>query len=138
MLPLLKPLPNQILLLLHRLSVHSALRLTSGIINPVQLHDAKFSSALYLMPRKEQVEEYNTQRLLELAQTTPVCEFKAEHIILESRYLPHGVTSRDVPEQLIPKNDNNCAGLPHTVQLTTKFTLACTTHACFYQFYLSN
>ena len=27
-------------------------RLTSGIINPVQLHDAKFSSALYLMPRK--------------------------------------------------------------------------------------
>ena len=42
-------------------------RLTSGIINPVQLRDAKFSSALYLMPRKEQVEEYNTQRLLELA-----------------------------------------------------------------------
>ena len=33
-------------------------RLTSGIINPVQLHDAKFSSALYLMPRKKQVEEY--------------------------------------------------------------------------------
>ena len=92
-------------------------RLTSGIINPVQLRDAKFSSALYLMPRKEQVEEYNTQRLLELAQTTPVCEFKAEHVILESRYLPHGVTSRDVPEQLIPKNDNNCAGLPHTLKL---------------------
>ena len=32
-------------------------RLTSGIINPVQLRDAKFSSALYLLPRKEQVEE---------------------------------------------------------------------------------
>ena len=50
-------------------------RLTSGIINPVQLRDAKFSSALYLLPRKEQVEEYNTQQLLELAQTTPVYEF---------------------------------------------------------------
>ena len=83
----------------------------------MQLRDAKFSSALYLLPRKEQVEEYNTQRLLELAQTTPVYEFKAEHVILESRHLPQGVTSRDVPEQLIPKNDNNCAGLPHTLKL---------------------
>ena len=92
-------------------------RLTSGIVNPVQLRDAKFSSALYLLPRKEQVEEYNTQRLLELAQTTPVYEFKAEHVILESRSLPHGVTSRDVPERLIPKDDNNCAGLPHTLKL---------------------
>ena len=82
-------------------------RLTSGIINPVQLRDAKFSSALYLMPRKE---EYNTQRLLELAQTAPVYEFKAEHIILESRYLPHGVTSRDVPEQLIPKMTTTVLG----------------------------
>ena len=91
-------------------------RLTSGIINPVQLRDAKFSSALYLLPIKEQVKEYNTQRLLELAQTTPVYEFNAEHVILESRYLPHGVTSRDVPERLIPKNDN-CAGLPHTLKL---------------------
>ena len=31
-------------------------RLTSGIINPVQLHDAKFNFTLYLLPRKEQVE----------------------------------------------------------------------------------
>ena len=92
-------------------------RLTSGITNPVQLCDPKFNSALHLLPRKDQVEEYNTQRLLELAQTTPVYEFKAEHIILESRYLPHGVTSRDVPEQLIPKDDNNCAGLPHSLKL---------------------
>ena len=51
-------------------------RLTSDIVNPVQLCDAKFSLALYLLPRKEQVEECNTQRLLELAQTTPVYEFK--------------------------------------------------------------
>ena len=90
------------------------------IINPVQLRDAKFSSALYLLPRKEQVEEHNTQRLLELAQTTPVYEFNAEHVILETRYLPHGVTSRDVPERLIPKDDNNCAGLPHTLKLAVE------------------
>ena len=76
-----------------------------------------FSSALYLLPKKEQVEEYNKERLLELAQTTPVYEFKAERVILESRYLPHGVTSQDVPEHLIPKDDNNCAGLPHTLKL---------------------
>ena len=30
-------------------------RLTSGIINPVQLRDAKFNSALYLLPKKEKV-----------------------------------------------------------------------------------
>ena len=92
-------------------------RLTSGIINPVQLRDAKYNSALYLLPRKEQVEEHNTQRLLELGQSTPVYNFKAEHVILESRSLPYGVASRDVPERLIPKDDNNCAGLPHTLKL---------------------
>ena len=32
-------------------------------------------------------------------------------------YLPYGVTSRDVPERLIPKDDNNCAELPHTLKL---------------------
>ena len=83
----------------------------------MQLRDAKFSSALYLLPRKEQVEEYNTQQLLELAQTTPVYEYKAEHNILESHHLPQGETSQDVLEQLIPKDDNNCAGLPHTLKL---------------------
>ena len=93
-------------------------RLTSGVINPVQLQDPVFSSALYLLPRKEQVEEYNTQRLLELAQNTPVYEFKGEHVILESRHLPHGVKSQDIPEQhLIPKDNNNCVGLPHTLNL---------------------
>ena len=55
--------------------------------------------------------------MLELAQTTPVYEFKAEHVILESHHLPQGVTSRDVREKLIPKDDNNCAGLPHTLKL---------------------
>ena len=73
-----------------------------------------FSSALYLLPRKEQVEEYNTQQLLELAQTIPVYEFKAKHVILESHHLPHGMTSQDVPEYLTPKDDSNCAGLPQT------------------------
>ena len=92
-------------------------RLISGVINPVQLQDPVFTSALYLLPRKEQVEEYNTQLLLELAQTTPVYEFKAEHVILKSRHLPHDVTSLDVPKNLIPKDDNNCAGLPHTLKL---------------------
>ena len=83
----------------------------------MQLRDATFNSALYLLPRKEQVEEHNTQRLLELAQTTPVYEFKAEHVTLELCSLSHGVTSRDVPERLIPKDDNNCAELPHTLKL---------------------
>ena len=29
-------------------------RLTSGVVSPVQLQDPVFSSALYLLPRKEQ------------------------------------------------------------------------------------
>ena len=58
--------------------------------------------------------------MLELAQTTPVYEFKAEHVILDSRHLPHGVTSWDVPEHLIPKDDNDCAGLPHTLKLALR------------------
>ena len=78
------------------------------LLRTVQLRDAKFSTALYLLPRKEQVEEHNTQRLQELAQTTPVYEFKAEHVILESRHLPRGVTSRDVPERLIRKKYHVC------------------------------
>jgi len=92
-------------------------RLTSGIPDPVQLNDPKFHSALYLLPRKEQVEEYNTQCLLELSRTNPVYEFKAQHCILESRHLPQGVTSRTVPEHLIPTDDNSCAGLPHSLKL---------------------
>ena len=44
-------------------------------------------------------------------------KFKAKHVILESHSLPHGVASRDVPERLTPKDDNNCAGLPHTLKL---------------------
>ena len=81
-------------------------RLTSGIVNPVQLRDAKFSSALYLLPRKEQVKRAGTNY-----------SSVREHVILESCSLPHGVTSRDVPERFIPKDDNNCAGLPHTLKL---------------------
>ena len=39
------------------------------------------------------------------------------NIILESQHLPHGVTSRNVPEHLIPTDDNNCAGLPCSLKL---------------------
>ena len=44
-------------------------------------------------------------------------EFKADHVILEFCHLPHGVTSWNVPEHLISEDDNNCAGLPHTLKL---------------------
>ena len=79
---------------------------------------------MYLLPRKEQVEEHNNQRLLELAQNTPVYEFKAEHLILESRSLPHGVMSRDVPERLIPK-DNNTLKLAVGTQVMLRRNIMC-------------
>ena len=41
-------------------------------------------------------------------------------LYLESCSLPHGVTSQDVPERLIPKDDNNRARLPHTLKLAVR------------------
>ena len=41
-------------------------------------------------------------------------------VILESHSLSHDVTSPDVPEQLIPKDDNNCTGIPHTFKLAAE------------------
>ena len=45
--------------------------------------------------------------------------FKAEHGILELRFLPADVSSRSVPENLIPKEDRDCAGLRSTLKLAT-------------------
>ena len=93
------------------------LRLTSGVLNPVSLTDGRFRGALRLLPRKVQVEEYNDQCLQKLATTSTVYDFKAEHAIPESRFLPAGVSSGSVPEHLIPKEDRDCAGLRSTSSL---------------------
>ena len=92
-------------------------RLTSGIDNPVSLSDEQFQSSLRTLPRKVQVEEYNDQCLQQLATTSTVYELKAEHFILESRFLPADVSSGSVPEILIPKEDRDCAGLRRTLKL---------------------
>ena len=65
------------------------------------------------------MEEFNDQCLQKLATTSTVCDFKAEHAILESRFLPAGVSSGSVPEHLIPKEDRDCAGLRSTLKLAT-------------------
>ena len=65
------------------------------------------------------MEEYNDQCLQKLATTSTVYDFKAEHAILESRFLPAGVSSGSVPEHLIPKEDRDCAGLRSTLKLAT-------------------
>ena len=54
-------------------------------------------------------------------------EFRAEHCILESCHLPQGVTTQNVPEHLIPTDDNSCAGLPCTLKLAVgaQVTLIC-------------
>jgi len=65
------------------------------------------------------VEEYNDQCLQQFATTSTVYELKAEHAILESKFLPAGVSSGIVPENLIPKEDRDCAGLHKTLKLAT-------------------
>ena len=94
-------------------------RLTSGVLNPVSLTDERFRGTLRLLPRKVQVEEYNDQCLQKLATTSTVYDYKAEHAILESRFLPAGVSSGSVPEHLIPKEGSDCAGLFSTLTLAT-------------------
>ena len=92
--------------------------LTSGVLDPIQLDRAPFIDALCLLPLKEQVEEYNQSRLRELSQTSTVYKFEAEHAILESSRQAIGVVSHSaVSEALIPKDDRDCTGLPHTVSL---------------------
>ena len=66
------------------------------------------------------VDEYNTHRLRQLAQTSTMFEFKGEHSIVDSDSArqSYGVIQHvDVPERLIPPNDNDCAGLPRSVKL---------------------
>jgi len=70
------------------------------------------------LPRKVQVEEYNDQCLQQLATTSTVYELKDEHAIPESRFLPAGVTSGSVPENLIPKEYRDC-GLHRTLKLAS-------------------
>ena len=70
------------------------------------------------MPLKEQVEEYNESHLNELSNSSPVYEFEAEHLIVEStRQMPGVVSHETVPESLIPSCDRDCAGLQRRVKL---------------------
>ncbi len=89
----------------------------SGTENPVSLSNPWFSGALHLLPRKDQVEEYNTWCMQRLARTTNVYTFVAEHAIIASRFLPPGVTSDNLPANVIPKEHKGCAGLSHTQTL---------------------
>ena len=94
--------------------------LTSGIDTPVDVEQCPFTDALRLLPLKVMVDEYNTHRLRQLAQTSTVFEFKGEHSIVDSDSArqSYGVVQHvDVPERLIPPDDNDCAGLPRSVKL---------------------
>ena len=76
--------------------------------------------ALRLLPLNVMVDEYNTHRLRQLAQASTVFEFKGEHSIVDSDSAreSYGVVQHvDVPERLIPPDDNDCAGLPRSLKL---------------------
>ena len=86
-------------------------RLTSGVTDPVDVTQPPFVDALHLMPLKEQV-EYNKSHLIELSNFSPVYEFEAEHLIIESTRLMLVVVSHQtVPVSLIPSSERDCAGL---------------------------
>ena len=86
----------------------------------MDVEQSPFTDALRLLPLKVMVDEYNTYRLQQLAQTSTVFEFKGEHSIVDSDSArqSYGVVQHvDVPERLIPPDDNDCAGLPRSVKL---------------------
>ena len=97
------------------------LRLPSRVENPVCLSDELFRGTVRLLPRMIQIEEYNDQCHQQHATTSIVYEFKAEHAILESRFLPAGVSSGSVPENLIPKEDRDCALLRSTDNTNSQY-----------------
>ena len=91
-------------------------RLTSGIDTPVDVEQSPFTDALRLLPLQVMVDEYNTHHLRQLAQTSTVFEFKG--VDSDSARQSYGVVQHvDVPERLIPPDDNDCAGLPRSVKL---------------------
>ena len=76
-------------------------RLTSGTDTPVDVEQSPHSQMLYLLPFKVMV------------QALTAFEFKGEHSIVDSdsaRQSYSVVQHVDVPERLIPPDDNDCVG----------------------------
>ena len=87
----------------------------------MDVEQSPFTDDLRLLPLKVMVDEYNTQCLWELAQVSTVFEFKGEHSCANSdsaRQSYSVVQHVDIPEKLIPPNDNDCAGLLRSLNLT--------------------
>ena len=84
----------------------------------IDLSAAPFDTALRLDPRTASVDEYNESQIASLAQTTKLYTFEAEHAILQSRgQFYANVQYNEVPERLIPQDDEECAALPRRLKL---------------------
>ena len=73
-----------------------------------------------MLPLKVMVDEYNTHCIWQLAQPPTVFEFMGEHSIADSDSAIQSysvIQHIDVPERLIPPNDNDCVGLPRSLKL---------------------
>ena len=92
--------------------------LQSCVVRSDDLVKPPFSSALHLLPTVEQCNRHNNRCLDDVAVNSSIYEFTATHTLVECGDLPPGVArSGEVPAQYIPRDDNDCAGLPHVLKL---------------------
>ena len=92
--------------------------LQSRILSSDKLVKPPFSTALHLLPTVQQCNRHNNKCLDDVAVNSSVYEFIAKHSVVECGDLPPGVArSGEVPTQYIPRDDNDCAGLPHVLKL---------------------
>ena len=83
----------------------------------MDLSSPPFCNALRLFPRVSDCDLYNDQELHKLTSATAQL-FETSHVILESRRCTHGALSYEhIREELIPKDDKECGGLPRRLKL---------------------
>ena len=92
--------------------------LKSRVLAADDIMKAPFISALHLLPTVEQCNSHNSKCLDDIAVNASVYRFDATHTLAECGDLPPGVArSGEVPLEYIPRDDNDCAGLPHVLKL---------------------
>ena len=92
--------------------------LKSRVLAADDIMKAPFISALHLLPTVEQCNSHNSKCLDDIAVNASVYRFDATHTLAECGDLPPGVArSGEVPLEYIPRDDNDCTGLPHVLKL---------------------
>ena len=84
---------------------------------PIDCRKAPFDTALYIFPKVEQCDKYNSYKLQEVAKHSVLHTINAEHSLVEIKKKRPVISEKEVPEKFIPVDDRDCAGLPRKLQV---------------------